>query len=113
MTFFSHSIAILVMAECACAGLIFTSFIDVPSLAYANPIEVFELVHFLQRFSNDPYLCRWSWLDAFDEKNFAFIGAVYALFIASSRYLQSFSELLISSAKRSSSDGWTIDDSFF
>ena len=32
MTLFFHSIAILFMAECTCASLIFTFFIDVPSL---------------------------------------------------------------------------------
>ena len=32
MALFFHSIANLVMAECACASLIFTSFTDVPSL---------------------------------------------------------------------------------
>ena len=32
MALFFHSIASLVTAECACASLIFTSFIEVPSL---------------------------------------------------------------------------------
>ena len=32
MAVFFHSIASLVMAECACASMIFTSFIDVPFL---------------------------------------------------------------------------------
>ena len=37
MALFFHSIASLVMAECACASLIFTSFTDVPSLVCVEP----------------------------------------------------------------------------
>ena len=36
MALFSHCISSLVMAEFDCASLIFTSFIDVPSLVYAD-----------------------------------------------------------------------------
>ena len=37
MALFFNSIASLVMAECACTGLIFTYFADVPSLVYVEP----------------------------------------------------------------------------
>ena len=37
MALFFHSIASLAMAECACARLIFTSFIGAPSLVCVDP----------------------------------------------------------------------------
>ena len=37
MALFFHSIANLVMTECACASLIFASFYDILSLVYLDP----------------------------------------------------------------------------
>ena len=104
------------MTEFARASLIFTSFKDVPSSVCVDP-QVFELVHFFQRFSIHPYVDRWSWLDAVDE-NFAFVRADFHA-VTSRSFLQSFSELeffftafqqinvvsKVQVAKRSSSDG--------
>ena len=59
------------MAECACACLIFTSFLGVPSLCIS---QVFELVHFFQRFPIHPNVSKWFSLDAVDE-NIAFVVA--------------------------------------
>ena len=93
MALFFHSIAGLVIAECACASLIFTSFIDFPSLVCVDP---FELVHFFQRFSIHSfihsYVGKCSWLGAVDE-SFAFVGADFHA-VSSICFLQSFSELL-------------------
>ena len=55
MALFFHSIASLVMAKCACASLIFTLFIDVPSLVCVDPrylnwftsSSVFPCIHML------------------------------------------------------------------
>ena len=71
MALFFHSVASLVNAECACAGLIFTSFIDVPYLVCVNPRYL--NCQFLTAFSQLS-LCWWSWLNA-DDGNFAFIGS--------------------------------------
>ena len=87
---FSHSGSTLVMAECACAILTFTSFNDAPSLVCMDPRYLnWPLI---PAFSIHPYVCRWSWLDAVDE-NFAFVGAdFHAVF--SSSFLWSFRESL-------------------
>ena len=83
MALFSHSIASLLMDECGCASLTFTSFTDVPSLFCAQLSE---------RLSVHMYVGRWFWLDAVDE-NFALLGAdFHAVF--SRCFLQSLIELL-------------------
>ena len=65
MALFFHSNASLVMAECACANLIFTSFIDVPSLVCVEP----KYLNWFKHLSVHLVVGRWSWLDAVD-KNF-------------------------------------------
>ena len=49
MALFFHSTASLVVAECACASLIVTSFTDVPSLVCVEPKYLAK--YFLRRLS--------------------------------------------------------------
>ena len=74
----------LVITECACASLIFTSFVDVPSSVCADPKCLKWFTSPMQRF---PFI-----LDAVDE-NFAFFGADLDA-VASSSFLQSFSSVI-------------------
>ena len=53
MALFFHSIASLVMAECACASLIFTSFTDVPSLVCVEP----KYLNWSTSSSVCPFIC--------------------------------------------------------
>ena len=74
VSLFSQSVACLVMVDCACASLIFTSFNDFPSPVYVDPkylncftsSSTFPLIHI--------YIGGWPWLYALDEE-FAFVGA--------------------------------------
>ena len=88
---FFQSIASLVVAECACASLILTSFTNGPSLVCLDP-RYLNWSTSSSVFSIRPYVGRWSWLDAVYE-NFAFVGADFQA-VTSSSFLQSFSELL-------------------
>ena len=81
------------MAECACANLIFTSFIDVvPSLVCMDPRYLMNWSTSSSVFPS-PYMgLDWSWLHAVDE-NVAFVGTDFHVVISSS-FIQSSSELL-------------------
>ena len=68
MVLFFHSIASLVVAECACASLILTSFIDVLPLVCVDP-RYLNWSRDLPAFSIHPYVGEWSWVNAVD-KNF-------------------------------------------
>ena len=54
------------MAECACARLIVTSFIDVPFLVCVDP-KYFNWSTSTSFFSIHPYIDRWFWFDAADK----------------------------------------------
>ena len=81
MALFFQSIARLVIAECACANLIFTPFIDVPSLVCVDP----KYLSLYTSSSGLPFLHTlvWFWLNAVGD-NFAFIGADFPTVSSSS-----------------------------
>ena len=62
MALFFHSIASLVMAQCAFASLIFTSFTDVRSLVCVEP-KYLNWPNFFEGLSIYLYDGRWSWVD--------------------------------------------------
>ena len=88
---FPHRNDSLVMAECTCASLIFTSFNDVPSLICVVPNPKYLNWSTSSNTSIHPYLYigGWPWLDAVDD-DFAFVGADFHAVI-SSCFIQPFS----------------------
>ena len=92
------------MAECACASLIVTSFIDISSLVCLDPTNL--NLNWSSFSSVSPFIHMLAdvlWLDAVAD-NFTFVGADFHA-VTSRSFIQSVTQQLMSSAKRSSSDG--------
>ena len=93
MAWLFHSIAGLVVDEWACASLIWTSFIDAPSLVRADPRYLNWSTPLLRTFSYSSIMFGMygrPWIDAADE-NVAFVGADFHV-ISSSCFLLFFNE---------------------
>ena len=71
MALFSHGITSLVVAECACFSLIFTSFNYIPSLVCVDP-ECLNWSTSSGIFSVHTYVGRRPWPDAVNEESFYF-----------------------------------------